>query len=156
MSFFQKIYVTTKHKSDHQFESVDVRIVGIEQFHSVGAVDDGFGIGTLVGTPGVRSVIFGWLSCKVHHKYRFTFVAPKNKERRNGTCLAIAGRILGPVHRLNFLLRNPGIIPFLPPKRYDSASGQRSSVQGSDHTWTLKQNHSFSPSPKFPFALRGH
>ncbi len=33
-----------------------------------------------IGTPGVRSVIFGWLSCEVHRKYRFTFVAPKNKE----------------------------------------------------------------------------
>ncbi len=41
---------------------------------------------------------------------------------------------LGPVHRLNFLLWNPGIIPFPPKKRYDSASGQHSSVQGSDHT----------------------
>ena len=46
--------------------------------------------------------------------------------------------------RTKRILRNPRIIPFPPKKRYDSASGQRSSVQGSDITWTLKQNHSVS------------
>ncbi len=50
--FSQKIYVTTKHKSDHQFESVDVRIIGIKKFHSIGAVDDGFGHRNTRGTVG--------------------------------------------------------------------------------------------------------
>ena len=41
--FFGKYNITTKHRSDHQFESVVVRIVKIERFHSVWVVDHGFG-----------------------------------------------------------------------------------------------------------------
>ena len=55
--FFGKINITTKHKSDHQFESVDVRIVGIERFHIVGAVDCAFGHRNARGTVGHLSMV---------------------------------------------------------------------------------------------------
>ena len=57
---------------------------GSSDFTSLGRLIVPLGI----GTPGVRLVIFRWLSCKVHRKYRFTFVAPKNKEmaRAYGRC----------------------------------------------------------------------
>ncbi len=52
MRFFGKINITTKHKSDHQFESVVIRIVGIEQIHIDGAVDCAFGLHFARGTVG--------------------------------------------------------------------------------------------------------
>ena len=55
--FFGKYNITTKHKSDHQFESVVIRIIGIEQFHSIGAVDHGFGHWNARGTVGHRWMI---------------------------------------------------------------------------------------------------
>ena len=55
--FFRKIYVTTKHKSDHQFESVVVRILGIERFQSGGAVDHGFGYRNARGAVGHRWMV---------------------------------------------------------------------------------------------------
>ncbi len=52
MSFFRKINITTKHKSDHQFEIVVIRIFGIERIHIDGAVDCAFGLQFARGTVG--------------------------------------------------------------------------------------------------------
>ncbi len=52
IEFFSENIRHNKTQSDHQFESVDVGIVGIERFHSVRAVDDGFGHRNARGTVG--------------------------------------------------------------------------------------------------------
>jgi hypothetical protein len=57
--FFRKINITTKHKSDHQFENIVVRILGVKQFQSGGAVDHGFGYWNARGTNGHR-----WMAIK--------------------------------------------------------------------------------------------
>ena len=52
------MHVTTKFKSDNQFESVVFRIVGIEKLHSVKAVVNGFGRRNCRGTVGHHGMVF--------------------------------------------------------------------------------------------------
>ena len=60
MSFFRKINITTKHNSDHQFESMIIRIVGIERILIDGVVDRAFGLQFASGTVGHLSLVIAW------------------------------------------------------------------------------------------------
>ena len=77
IEFFSEKYTSQQNtKAITNLKALTLGSEGLSDFTALGRWMMALGI----GTPGVWSVIFGWLLCKVHRKYCFTFVAPKNKE----------------------------------------------------------------------------
>ena len=74
--FFEKYTSQQNTKVITNLKALSLGSSGSSNFTVLGRLIMALGI----GTPGVWLIIVEWLLCKVHRKYCFTIVAPKNKE----------------------------------------------------------------------------